>query len=219
MKDLLPPQLLRILRDRYLGGVADAEAKFTMSKSDEDALTGALGQSISMAQPLGFRVDNHYFEVKISYEKIRGRGPEAPEKKFGTDGIFQIEIFDASGRIARQKALPFQAKTGWLRKNTALSKQAALLVSKLKSGIVVDYSENGYVACSADYVAKVDGRRKDVETAGLLRPLGQILAHDFLDCTMGEVGLFYDSDTETFNRPVNFPRPDFAITTTIKRTD
>ena len=42
MRDLLPEELLRLMHDRFVAGVADAEAKFEFSEGDEDSLTGAL---------------------------------------------------------------------------------------------------------------------------------------------------------------------------------
>lgn len=54
MRELLPTIVLDSLRDRYLAGVADAEAFFDLHRADEDSVTGALGQSIAMHHPVAF---------------------------------------------------------------------------------------------------------------------------------------------------------------------
>lgn len=97
MRDILPETLIGMLRDRYLAGVADAEAKFRFGAGDEDSLTGALGQAISMAQPIQFSGNGESYVVQVFYYKLRGRGRGAPEKSYGADGIFQIEVIDGAG--------------------------------------------------------------------------------------------------------------------------
>ena len=42
------------------------------------------------------------------------------------------------------------------------------------------------------------GSRPLVERFGTMRPLGQILGGEFLDCTIGVQGLFFDPDQEYF---------------------
>lgn len=79
MRDILPDGLIELIRDRYLAGVSDAQEKFSFSKGDEDALTGALGHSISMAKPMAYSANGQSFKYQITYQKIRGRGPGAPD--------------------------------------------------------------------------------------------------------------------------------------------
>ena len=110
MRDLLPPKLADFLRDRYIAGVARAEASFDENSADEDAVTGALGQSIAMPEALAFTSPEGTYQIRITYRKVRGRGPLAPEKRYGSDGIFQIAVTDTLERIVRRKGLPFQSK-------------------------------------------------------------------------------------------------------------
>ena len=105
---LLPDGLKAVIRDRYLAGVSDAQAKYPFSAADEDSLTGALGNSISMPHEMLFGDGQNQYSYQMSYRKIRGRGPRAPEKQLGADGIFRIEVTDERGR--QTKGLPFQAK-------------------------------------------------------------------------------------------------------------
>jgi hypothetical protein len=119
---LLPDGLKALIRDRYLAGVSDALAKYPFSAADEDSLTGALGNSISMPQAVVFGDGQRRYSYQVSYRKIRGRGPRAPEKQLGADGIFQIEVTDDHGR--QTKGLPFQSKKGWSSADSNLLKQA-----------------------------------------------------------------------------------------------
>jgi len=199
MRDILPPTLLTILRDRYLAGVSDAEAAFDQHRADEDSLTGALGQSLVMREPLTFSDGADQYHVKIGYRKVRGRGPGAPEKTYGTDGFFQIEVTDSRGEVIRRKALPFQAKVDWRTQDRSLASQASRMQQHTGSGIVIDYSAWGYRACSAGLVVEARGNRRTLDQQNQMRSLGQVLANDFLNCTIGTRGLFFDSDTELFS--------------------
>jgi hypothetical protein len=211
MRDLLPSAVLDVLRDRYVAGVANAEATFDESRADEDAVTGALGQSIAMPQPMLVATPEAEYFVRISYRKIRGRGPNAPEKRYGADGVFQISVTDRHGRIIRQKALPFQSKMNWRGKNASLANQASHMEQELGGGLVIDFSQNGYKACPSQSVAAGRGSRTAVDRYGVMRPLGQILSRDFLDCVIGKQGLYFDVAQEEFVHPTE---PGLHVVTT-----
>ncbi len=189
---------MRLLRDRYLAGVSDAEALFSQGRGDEDALTGALGQAISMTRPVTFHVDGELYRVSISYTKLRGRGPNAPEKRYGADGIFQIEIIDSSWKPVWRKGLPFQAKKEWSSGTRSLVNQAQMMRDKLGGGVVIDYRASGYRAADVAVVIGTDGNRGRIRRRGRLKPIGRLLANDFLDCAIGIEGLFYDTAREVF---------------------
>lgn len=193
------PELVRtFIRDRYLAGVADAQAQYQYGAGDEDALTGALGALISMTRPVTFNIEGLTLTVLINYRKLRGRGPNAPEKQFGADGNFQIQISDANHASVFKKGLPFQAKKGWKGRDKRLMEQAREMSRAIHGGIVIDYSLNGYAACDINDVIEMRGNRKALDGAGKIRPLGQILANEFLDCVIGIRGLYYDNQVERF---------------------
>ena len=192
----LPPELKRIIRDRYLAGIADAEAKYRLSSADEDALTGALGHSISMAHPMIYLDGHKQYEYQILYQKIRGRGRGAPEKSLGADGIFQIEVRDENGE--RRKGLPFQSKKQWRATDGKLLQQTVDMLETAGDGIVIDYRPNQYAACRAEDVVHNHGNRRLIDKAGKAEPLGQLLGNDFLNCNIGQSGLFFDPTTETW---------------------
>ena len=162
MRDLLPQQLMDVLRDRYIAGVATAEAHFADSSADEDSVTGALGQALAMREPLVFSDQSGDFSVQISYRKVRGRGLNAPERLYGSDGIFQIAVITDEGVIVRLKGLPFQSKINWRGRSSSVASQSADIEASTGEGIVVDYTTTGYRACPTGLAVESRGNRREV---------------------------------------------------------
>lgn len=188
---------MTMLRDRYLAGVSDAEATFSQNSADEDSVTGALAQALATPKPVRMSVGTKEYLINIFYRKLRGRGPNAPEKRYGSDGLFQIAVAVGNEPIL-SKSLPFQAKINWRGRNLALSKQAALMEKTTPGGLVIDYSQTGYKACPAYAVIEAKGSRTLLDRTHPARPLGQILSRDFLGCTLGIPNLFFDPDSERY---------------------
>lgn len=179
-----------------------------MGAADEDSLTGALGQAMAMPGEHFFDYGGNRASVKIGYMKLRGRGPNAPEKSFGSDGIFQIEVLDHSGNSLFMKGLAFQAKNNWTYKLSQLADQAALMEQHTPGGIVIDFRASGYGACLASIAKEAQGRRP-VD----MRDLGDLLATDFLNCTLGTPNLWFNNGRRQFEkRSTNL----HIITTTVK---
>jgi hypothetical protein len=218
MRDLLPDFVRETIRDRYITGVADAEAGFDHGSAEEDSLTGALGHAISTRHPISQAVGDETFVWEIYYRKLRGRGPGAPEKKYGADGVFQIEVSDGDGRLLRRKGLPFQAKKGWSAADRDLVSQTRAMVDTTGDGIVIDYTRHGYTSCPASAVIEAGGRKSAASKAGAISPLGQVLGNEFLDCTVGKEGLFFDPEDETFKQAlIDRPLPGHLFTTSVYR--
>ncbi|MEW6639722.1 MAG: hypothetical protein AB1586_04385 [Pseudomonadota bacterium] len=196
MASIIPEPLKHLLSGQYLAGVAAAEAKYRFNAGDEDALTGALGAEIVTPHPMILRDGTHTYRWETTYYKLRGRGSAAPEKLFGADGIFQIEVYD--GKTVRRKGLPFQAKHRWRHKDRKLVEQCRNMLVWTASGIAIDYTDKGYGACRATDVIECEGIKVALRKKGKLESLGQILANDFLDCDIGTPDLFYDLTTERF---------------------
>lgn len=194
----LPEIVRNFIRDRYLAGVADAEAQYENAVGDEDTLTGALGALISTSTPMFFQIGpDLQIEVQIDYRKLRGRGKNAPESRLGADGVFQIQI-SKSGCSPFRKGLPFQAKKNWKGRDRNLLNQARDMERRLRGGIAIDYTPRGFTACDIADVIATRGSRKEASDAGFVHPLGQILAHEFLACRVGIEGLYYDNLGESF---------------------
>jgi hypothetical protein len=211
---LLPDGLKALIRDRYLAGVSDAQAKYLFHAADEDSLTGALGNCISMPHEMTFSEGRGRYSYQVSYRKIRGRGPRAPEKQLGADGIFQIEVTDERGR--QTKGLPFQSKKGWRGADSNLLKQARRMLETAGDGIVIDYRPDTFSACRAEDIVQNHANRKLIDRAGTAHPLGQLLGDEFLDCHIGRPGLFFDPVTETWEGvTIALPAVEQVITTQI----
>lgn len=218
MRDILPEEVLTRIRDRYVTGVADAEAGFNYNDADEDSLTGALGQAISTSNVIRQRVGKDRYEWKIYSRKIRGRGPRAPEKPLGADGIFQIEILDAHGHVVRRKGLPFQAKKGWSAADHRLVDQSKKLLKAAGTGIVIDLAPRGYTSCTLEDVIAANGHKREALAADTVHPLGQVLGDDFLECTIGKVGLYFDPEEERFvEQSIPMGAEALAVTTKVRR--
>ena len=97
MEDILPEPVIHSIRDHYYAGITAAELGYKNNAADEDSLTGALGQSLLTPGLVQVIVNGEVFAWQAYHYKIRGRGKSAPEKDLGTDGIFQIEVFDVEG--------------------------------------------------------------------------------------------------------------------------
>ena len=198
MRDILPEIVIQSLHDRYVAAVSDAESTFDMNRADEDSLTGALGQSIAMPVEQTFSGPNGAITVKISYKKLRGRGWNAPEKRYGSDGIFQIEVLDRLGTVIRAKGLPFQSKKEWKGNLPKLAEQAADMEINTPGGIVIDFNKQGYSACMASAVVAAQGNRASVVQADKMHRLGQLLGNEFLNCEIGIQDLYFDAEQEEY---------------------
>ena len=196
MKNILPAEVFQNIQDRFKAGISDAEEWFDNSEQDEDSLTGALGQSIS-SKNNNFHYENNEkkYEWKTYYKKIRGRGKNAPEKKLGADGIFQIEIKE-NNKVIFTKGLPFQSKKNWNFKDKKLVEQLENVLEHTETGIVVDYQKSGYTACDAKYAVKYEGRKKELINRNHIYSLAHVIGSLFLTCKIGKKGLFYNDNEE-----------------------
>lgn len=196
-----------------------AQRGFSSAAADEDSLTGALGQEFARLDDINVVVGDRQYEVHIDWTKLRGRGRGAPEKPYGADGVFQIEVWDALRKSVQRKGLPFQAKTNWDGKLKALAKQCADIQQSLGSGIVINFTKSGYEACTTGDCARFDGSYQKLKEEGLIKPLEEFLAADFLNCLVGTVGQYFDTDSESFFGPHGqivppTQRPSFDIFST-----
>jgi hypothetical protein len=198
LRELVPSLVLATIREQLITGVADAEANFEDSEADEDSLTGALGQSIARSHRVAILEGDHEYVIRMRYRKVRGRGRGAPERPFGADGIFQIEVLNGDKASVWRKGLPFQSKKRWFGTDSRVVAQARKMINATGTGLVIDYSESGYRACPATVAIEHGGRAREIREARQLRPLGQVLGNDFLECRIGAEGLYFDPETESF---------------------
>jgi hypothetical protein len=173
------------LADHFRDRVAEATEAYADSSADEDSLTGALGQALRGRGSVRLR-DGRVVRWMTRYRKLRGRGPNAPEKKVGADGLFEVELEDDQ-RVRSRKSLPFQAKNNASSYgDSKLWQQAGQLTEFPGGGIVVNYRPEGYVALDAAMVANGEATR-EVES-----PLAESLGRDFLECRRGSTAYLFE---------------------------
>ena len=158
------------------------------ARADEDTVTGALGQALlgPGAFPIG---DGRVVTWSTSYTRMGSSGPENPaEKRYGADGIFEIEVTD-DDRVTTRKSLLFQAKKeAYTFGNARLRKQAKKIASVPGGGIVIDYRPGSFVAVDAGAVSRAD---EGVDEEPLERAL-----ESFVVCHRGSSAYYYEPDRE-----------------------
>jgi hypothetical protein len=100
-----------------------------------------------------------------------------------------------------------------------LAQQSTLMVNTASDGLVIDYRSSGYTGFDARDVIHAGGNRKLVGSRSG-KPLGQLLANEFLDCKIGVPDLFFDPEKENWNiiRFIGDEQPFHVISTTVKQT-
>jgi hypothetical protein len=194
MLDVLPAKVVRMLRRHYYAGVKEAEVRFKYHAADEDSVTGALGERL-IEPEIFIGTEGQVFRWSTFYHKLRGRGPNAPERKIGADGIFQLEVLDRRQRFILRKGLLFQAKIDWGGRDGRLLDQAQDLVAQSRSAIVIDYSSNGYKAIAAMDVISANGDRTQTRP-GADKPLAEVLGDEFVGCMRGDRGMYWEPQRE-----------------------
>ena len=199
MKDLLPDAVLGEIASQYRRASVEAVEDYPAQQADEDGLTGALG-SVLRRGVRGMAIhDGVQYEWHTQLVRVRGRGPGAPENALGADAVLQIEVRNAAGQLVRVKALPVQAKKGWTGADARLAAQAETMLAGCGAGIVVDYRPGSYMAANGPDVLAAGGNRNKLK-ANQARPLGDLLADEFVPCKLGAIGTRYDPEQEELVR-------------------
>lgn len=207
MRDLLPEAVLQSLREHYYAAVMAAEIGYDRNAENENAVTGALGQALFTPDIRIIQVNGQVYGWRAFHEVLSSQGRGTAEREFGADGVFQLELLDRFRTVVRRKALLFQAKKNWNGANKRLLKQAEQMVAYTPSAIVVDYRHAGFSAVGALDVIKAGGNRRHIPPARNKR-LGEILGDDFVWCRIGDVGVFWNPETQTleFENGTRVPR-------------
>jgi hypothetical protein len=85
-----------------------------------------------------------------------------------------------------------------VRNEQSSGEQSADIESSLGGGILLNFTERGYEACTPKAALAAKDSHDAVKRPGDLKPLGQILGDGSLDCTIGHEGLFFDPISERF---------------------
>jgi len=155
---------------------------------EEDSITGAFLSKFETDVQYK-KIDNQLWTWNVDYLKFRGRGPGAFENIHGSDGIFQIEVKNEFDKIIFSKGLLFQAKkvNGSLTDLKPQVQQMEKLVPN--SSVAFIYGPEGFKATlGRDIVSQVTKKNSFM----FEKDIANVLANDFLDCSVGKVGLIFD---------------------------
>lgn len=195
MRDVLPADLIEAIGDQYNEAVREAEPHFQNYQADEDAITGALGSSMDRTVKGARQIGDKQYTWSTRTVKLRGRGPRAPEREYGADGILEVEVRDESGNGLARKLVPFQAKKADNIDRQVLLDQANRLNTLPGGGLILVYDSQGYRSASASDVQAVHGVWHQV-SEGQRQDFGAALKNGFLPCTVGSRSLYYDAARE-----------------------
>lgn len=190
---LVPQDVIRRLKTHFTEKIEEAVARYRFNDADEDSLTGALGHALSTAKPIIVTVfDGMVYSFSIGSYKILGKGPGAPEKRTGADGIIQIRV-ESDGKRLFEKGLPFQAKKLNRYHEAEVAPQAKDMLRTSGSGIVLRFSPDGYDAQDVRHTvaAQTD---EEISTPSEFAPLGTVMGEWFLKCQIGKRGLSFDRE-------------------------
>jgi len=187
---LVPQGLIRRLRTHFTEKIEEAVQRYRFNDADEDSLTGALGHALSTPHPIvvtAFKGAVYSFSIE-SY-KILGKGPGAPEKRTGADGIIQISV-EGEGKAIFAKGLPFQAKKLNRYHEAEVAPQAADMFRTSRSGIVLRFGPDGYDARDVRH-SVLEASDEVIQTPRGFAPLGTVMGDWFLKCEIGRRGLIF----------------------------
>ena len=202
----LPDFVKRELREQYENAIKACVQDYPHRLANEDGLTAVMGNKLEEAVQGGLR--GYVWATKaIDLGSSRARN-QHEEPDLGADMILEISYRTPRGR-SRVKTLLIQAKKRGDYDKPRLSKQCEAMEG-LPNGhgrhIVVEYSEGGYTAIGADAVKGRDGSIAKSRELG--KPLQEALGGEFLQCRIGQLGVYYDIDSRRLRIPGN---PDFKI--------
>lgn len=198
MRDVVPIQVVKQIQNYLRSRCRTAQRGFSQMEMDEDSVTGALGERLRTTRSQGrvSSIDGETWRWKITSKKLRGRGPNAAEASVGADGLFQIEVQDVESGDVWRKGVLFQAKMEKNQDKRMLEEEMRNMERLTPSeSLVIEYSENGYRAIKSKYLLESD---KSLRTADkeFSFSLGDMLADQFVVCTLGVRGMYYDSQRQ-----------------------
>jgi hypothetical protein len=189
-----PESLWHDIREHVATAGRTAPSGYWSAAEEEDSLTGDFGATLRTGSNklLDSKTGRVWF-WRVTYRKIRGRGPDATERLVGADGILQILV--AYERRVFVKGLLFQAKNAW-SSDRLLRRQCSRLGPWGDAAVVFDYRPESYDVYTVQQVVLSRGIRS---LAGAPRSMANFLADSFVACKEGALGLYYrPSNRELF---------------------
>jgi len=191
MKKLLPDEIKQEIAAHIQRAICHAEAGWDAAHDEEDTLTGELGGALRTDGFVKCESDSSW-SYKLSYKKLRGRGPHAPEKVTGADGLFQIEV-QHPGASSETKGFLFQAKKREASSRGDLVSQVDDLEKLAPGGsAVIEYSQEGFRAQTGREF-QTERKQKPSRIPHPSCALAVFLGEHFLSCKIGIRGLYFDA--------------------------
>lgn len=173
---IVPDIVQMKLQEYIMNRCNHAEEGWEFSNQDEDTITGDF---LGNLRTKGW-IESENLSFRFNYNKFRGRGNNALEKKTGADGIVTIEI--ERNNFIEYKSFVFQAKKVG---NNSSKVQEKKMNDLLPNGnVVFRYGPKGY---------KVEKYKEDLSIC-------EFISSVFLKCKFGIEGLRYDSNKNTLNK-------------------
>jgi hypothetical protein len=187
--DLLPKSVLDEIREHLRQADDNAQESWSSANQDEDSVTGDFFGA--MRRTMRPSENDRAWRWKITYTKLRGRGPKAPENIVGADGIIQAEI--VKNGIVYTKGLLFQAKKVSAKRASAVEQVKKMERYAPGASAVFTYGPHRFFA---EEGSSFSTERRD--RASL--KIGDFLATRFIECVVGSEGLVYDAHRNTLYR-------------------
>ncbi len=200
LRNTLPSTLFDTIADhlRRKGNQAGLTA-WDSAQGEEDTMTGDVCSQLRAPWSTATTKDATW-QWRVDYTKLRGRGQGAPEKTTGCDGVVFIEISPPGGSSVISKGLLFQAKKGRLGSRADLLEQVTSMEQLAPNGTAVfEYSPDRFTATpGADFLESSPQDRRDHAARA---SLGSFLADEFLSCTVGVLGMYFDAVRQVLVAP------------------
>ncbi len=148
---------------------------------DEDSITGALS-SKTMDAFRNTPLDD--FEIGCSMHKLRGRGKNAEEKKYGADVILTTDVFNKHGELITSKVLPIQAKKKQFKNKDKEQLNTMGKVFNTGSGMV--YTKEGIKLDNHENIYKTSEKTQ--------KSYSDYLVEDYIGCKVGRSDIRYDKE-------------------------
>lgn len=199
MKLNIPDILYNVIKSyfRYATEYRDLQHIWEINHQEEDSLTGAVFVAFATKRVKKINVDGNEWTWKVRFTKFRSRGYGAEEKRWGADGIVEIEVEDISSGYIDRKSLLIQAKKQWNGPDSRLLQQIEKMekISE-KCSALFNYSPQGFFAVESYKVISSKGFKPNN-----MNSIGAFLSEQFLACHIGKRGLFYDSTSKKLILP------------------
>jgi hypothetical protein len=184
MYDIIPAEVLDRIGRAYERAVARATERYSHWSADEDKATGGVGGTMEQLVKGQKTVDGRSYRWNTTQWALLGKSKKSAEREYGADVVIEIELRDEEDQTIVKKVLPVQNKKEKVYDNAKLAEQAGQLNQLPGGGLVVSFSERGFVSCEAGVVSEAGGAWSKIP-GSQKSDFGRALSQDFLRCKVG----------------------------------